>query len=206
MDLATHTLMASSLLVTDTKQIHLPLVLLLVFGTAKLLAYICERFGQPGLVGEIIGGVVLGPSVLNWVRPDEVLTALADMGAIFLLFRVGLEVKASDLIRVGGTALSTAVLGVVVPFVLGSFAMRMAGVSTIEAVFVGAALVATSIGITARVLASKGLLQQRASQVILAAAVIDDARSDEGAADRDLPVCLRHNRERATRWSPGFFS
>ena len=159
---------------TNSNQVHLPLVLLLVFGTAKLLGYICERFGQPGLVGEIIGGVVLGPSVLNWVRPDEVLTALAEMGAIFLLFRVGLEVKASDLIRVGGTALTTAVLGVVLPFVLGWFAMRMMGVSTIEAVFVGAALVATSIGITARVLASKGLLQQRASQVILAAAVIDD--------------------------------
>jgi Kef-type K+ transport system membrane component KefB len=174
MDLATHTVVASSLLVTDVNQIHLPLVLLLVFGTAKLLAYVCERFGQPGLVGEIIGGVVLGPSVLNWVRPDEVLTALAEMGAIFLLFRVGLEVKASDLMRVGSTALTTAVLGVVVPFVLGSIAMRVAGVSTIEAVFVGAALVATSIGITARVLASKGLLQLRASQVILAAAVIDD--------------------------------
>ena|SRR5690242_14148731 len=137
MDLATHTVLASSLLVTDTNQIHLPLVLLLVFGTAKLLAYICERFGQPGLVGEIIGGVILGPSVLNWVRPDEVLTALAEMGSIFLLFRVGLDVKASDLMRVGSTALSTAVLGVVVPFVLGSLAMTVAGVSMIEAVFVG---------------------------------------------------------------------
>jgi Kef-type K+ transport system membrane component KefB len=173
MDLAAINVVAS-LLVSDLNPVHLPLVLLLVFGTAKLFAYIFERFGQPGLVGEIIAGIILGPSVLNWVRPDEVLMTLAEMGAIFLLFRVGLEVKASDLMRVGGTALTTAVLGVVLPFVLGLLAMKVIGVSTVEAVFVGAALVATSIGITARVLASKGLLQQRASQVILAAAVIDD--------------------------------
>ena len=90
------------LLVAHVSQVHLPFVLLLVFGAAKLLAYICECLGQPGLVGEIIGRIVLGPSALNWVRPDEVLTSLAEMGAIFLLFRVGLEVRASDLMRVGG--------------------------------------------------------------------------------------------------------
>ncbi len=63
--------------------IHLPLALLLIFGTAKLFASLCERLGQPGLVGEIIAGVVLGPSLLNWVHPDEVLTALAELGVMF---------------------------------------------------------------------------------------------------------------------------
>ncbi len=153
---------------------HLPFALLLIFGTAKLFANICERFGQPGLAGEIIAGVILGPSLLNWVRPDNVLTALAEMGVMFLLFRVGLEVKASDLMRVGKTALTVAVLGVVLPFLLGWAVMARAGVSRIEAIFVGAALVATSVGITAQVLASKGLLQERASRIVLAAAVIDD--------------------------------
>lgn len=162
------------LLAADLSAAQLPLTLLLIFGTAKLFANICERFGQPGLVGEIVAGIVLGPSLLNWVRPDDVLTALAEMGVMFLLFRVGLEVKASDLMRVGNTALVVAVLGVVLPFVLGWAIMTIAGVSRIEAIFVGAALVATSVGITAQVLASKGLLQERASQIILAAAVIDD--------------------------------
>jgi Kef-type K+ transport system membrane component KefB len=173
MDLPIHNELAF-LLAADWNAAHVPLVLLLIFGTAKLFANICERFGQPGLVGEIIAGIVLGPSLLNWVRPDDVLTALAEMGVMFLLFRVGLEVKASQLMRVGKTALLVAVLGVIIPFLLGWAVMHVAGVSQIEAIFVGAALVATSVGITAQVLASKGLLQQRASRIILAAAVIDD--------------------------------
>jgi Kef-type K+ transport system membrane component KefB len=86
----------------DEKSVHLPLALLLVFGAAKLVAELFERIGQPGVVGEILAGVLLGPSVLNWVQPDQVLTALAEMGVMFLLFRVGLEVKASELLRVGG--------------------------------------------------------------------------------------------------------
>ncbi len=161
-------------LASDSSAAHLPLALLLVFGTAKLLAELCERLGQPGIVGEILAGVLLGPSVLNWVQPDQVFTALAEMGVMFLLFKVGLEVKASELMRMGGTALLVAALGVILPFAAGWAIMAAAGVSRIEAIFVGAAMVATSVGITAHVLAAKGLIQERASQIILAAAVIDD--------------------------------
>lgn len=153
---------------------EVPLAMLIVFGSAKLLAEIFERFGQPGLVGEILAGALIGPSVLGWIRPNDVLTALADLGVMFLLFRVGLECKASELMRVGGTAFLVATAGVVVPMLFGWGIMKTWGYSTIESVFVGAAMVATSVGITARVLAGKGLLQLRASQIILAAAVIDD--------------------------------
>lgn len=162
------------LLTTSQSDLRLPLLLLVVFGTAKLFANICERLGQPGIVGEIVAGVVLGPSVLDWVRPNDVLAALAEMGVIFLLFRVGLEVRASDLMRVGGTALLIASLGVALPFGLGWGVMELGGGSSVEGIFLGAALTATSVGITAQVLASRGLLQARASRVILAAAVIDD--------------------------------
>ncbi len=158
----------------DNSATHLPLALLLVFGTAKLLADVFERFGQPGIIGEILAGVLLGPSVLNWVQPDQVITALAEMGAMFLLFRVGLEVKVSELLRLGGTALAVATLGVIFPFLAGWMIFALLGYSLPVSIFVGTAMVATSVGITARVLASKGLLDQRASQVILAAAVIDD--------------------------------
>jgi Kef-type K+ transport system membrane component KefB len=158
----------------EQQALRFPLTMLLVFGTAKLFANVCEAFGQPGLVGEIIAGVVLGPSVLNWVQANDVLTALAQLGVMFLLFRVGLEVKASDLMRVGRTAFLVAVAGVLLPFLVGWACMQAIGASHIEAIFVGAALVATSVGITAQVLAAKGLLHQVASQIILAAAVIDD--------------------------------
>lgn len=159
---------------TNTSAVHLPLMLLLIFGSAKLLANLFERMGQPGLVGEIVAGIVLGPSLLNWVQPDQIITSLSEMGVMFLLFRVGLEVRASELMRVGKTALLVAVLGVVLPFVAGWAVMSAAGVTRIEAIFVGAALVATSVGITAQVLSAKGYLQEEASQIILAAAVIDD--------------------------------
>jgi Kef-type K+ transport system membrane component KefB len=158
----------------DSPAAHLPLALLLVFGTAKLLAEVFERFHQPGIIGEILAGVLLGPSVLHWVQPDQVMTALAEMGAMFLLFRVGLEVKASDLFRLGSTALAVAILGVVFPFLAGWAMFVQLGYGVPVSIFVGTAMVATSVGITARLLASKGLLQLRASQVILAAAVIDD--------------------------------
>lgn len=154
--------------------VNLPLELLIVFGTAKILAEVCERLGQPGIVGEILAGVLIGPSLLNWVKPDEVLLALSQIGVMFLLFRVGLEVKASDLVRVGPTALLVAILGVAIPFAIGCAIMTTVRATWIEAFFVAASLVATSVGVTARVLASRGLLQERASQVILAAAVIDD--------------------------------
>lgn len=162
------------LFASSPESVNIALAMLLVFGTAKLLAELFERFGQPGIVGEIIAGALIGPPALNWIAPNQVLTALADLGVMFLLFRVGLEVKASELMRVGKTALLVAVLGVVVPFVLGAGIMFLFAAPAIEAIFVGAAMVATSVGITAQVLAAKGLLSHEASRIILAAAVIDD--------------------------------
>jgi len=148
--------------------------MLIVFASAKLMAEIFERLGQPGIVGEILAGVLIGPSVLNWIAPSEFLTALSDLGAMFLLFRVGLEVKSSELMKLGGTATLVAVSGVIMPFLFGWSILLAFGESNNEAIFVGAAMVATSVGITAQVLSAKNLLQATASKIILAAAVIDD--------------------------------
>ena len=148
--------------------------MLIVFGSAKVLAELFETMHQPGIVGEILAGVLIGPSVLGWIGPNGFLNALADLGVMFLLFRVGMEVKSSELMKVGGTATLVAASGVVVPFVMGWGILALWGAPHIEAIFVGAAMVATSVGITAQVLAASGLLQHRASQTILAAAVIDD--------------------------------
>jgi Kef-type K+ transport system membrane component KefB len=150
------------------------LEMLMVFGAAKLFAEIFERLKQPAIVGEILAGVLIGPSVLGWIHPGQVLTALAELGVMFLLFRVGLEVRSSELVRVGGTALLVASLGVLVPFALGWAILSAWGSPQIESIFVGAAMVATSVGITAQVLAAMGLLHHEASKIILAAAVIDD--------------------------------
>jgi len=158
----------------DASAIDIPLSMLIVFGSAKLLAEVFERAGQPGIVGEIIAGILVGPSVLNWIQPNEILSALAELGVMFLLFRVGMEVKASELIKVGGTAFLVAVLGVIVPFLMGWAIMLAWGYGQLEAIFMGAALVATSVGITAQVLSARGLLHLPSSKIILGAAVIDD--------------------------------
>jgi Kef-type K+ transport system membrane component KefB len=153
---------------------RIPLDMLVIFVSAKLMAELAERLGQPGIVGEIAAGMLVGPSVLHWLAPNELLSALSDLGAMFLLFRVGLEVKSSELMKVGGTAMLVACSGVVVPFAMGTAILLISGAGTSEAIFVGAAMVATSVGITAQVLAAKGLLHEVSARIILAAAVIDD--------------------------------
>ncbi|HZP00677.1 MAG TPA: cation:proton antiporter [Terriglobia bacterium] len=150
------------------------LELLLMFAGGKLLAELMERARQPAVVGELLAGVVLGPSLLGLIHPGETTHALAEIGAIFLLFTVGLETKPSDLLNVGWTATLVATLGVVLPFVLGFAYVHLASHNLVESFFVAAAMVATSVGITARVLSDLGALSTRVARVILGAAVLDD--------------------------------
>jgi Kef-type K+ transport system membrane component KefB len=122
---------------------------------------------------------VAGPSLLGWIAPAQVaagtpLDVLAELGVVLLLFSVGLETRLEDLKRVGATAFLVGVLGVLLPFALGGLWAHGAGFDWPHALFVAAAFVATSAGITARVLQELGALQRVESKVILGAAVIDD--------------------------------
>lgn len=150
------------------------LSLFLILAAAKVMAEVFERLKQPAVVGEILAGVVIGPSILGWVQPSELIGIIAEIGVIFLLFTVGLETKPQDILRVGKRAFLVGTLGVIFPFIAGyAIAMLWDG-SFVEAMFIGAAMVATSVGITARVLGSMGLLDRETSRIILGAAVIDD--------------------------------
>ncbi len=148
--------------------------MLIVFGSAKLISELFERAGLPGIAGEILAGILIGPSVLNWVAPNETMKALSDLGVLFLLFSIGLEVQLADLLRVGLLSTLVATLGEVAPFLAGWGILVAWGGTAHAALFMGAALVATSVGISASVLKRRDLLHHRASQIILAAAVIDD--------------------------------
>jgi Kef-type K+ transport system membrane component KefB len=158
----------------DTGTTGILLSLLIVFVVGKVGGELFERMHQPAVVGELLAGIVAGPSALALFHSNATLQTVSTMGVIVLMFSVGLETRASGLFRVGRTAMLVAALGVVIPFGAG-FAFGSAfGFSQPEALFVGTALVATSVGITARVLADKGLLSTRAASIVLAAAVIDD--------------------------------
>jgi Na+:H+ antiporter len=165
----------SGILVGSADHGDILLSLFIALLAAKLAAELFERLRQPAVVGEILAGIIIGPAVLRLIQPTAVMDALAEIGVIFLLFTVGLETRPSDIFRVGRRATAVAILGVIVPFVAGwGLLVVWPGHSRIEAIFLGAAMVATSVGITARVLSARGLLSTEASRVILAAAVIDD--------------------------------
>ncbi|REJ75391.1 MAG: cation:proton antiporter [Acidobacteria bacterium] len=159
---------------TNHEHAGLLFALFAILVTAKIMAEVFERMNQPAVVGEILAGVIIGPSVLGIVQPSEIIDVFAEIGVIFLLFNVGLDVKPKSILSVGSKAVMVGVLGIFVPFVAGYWVAWLWGGSSIEAMFIGAALVATSVGITARVLGSLGLLNESTSRVILGAAVIDD--------------------------------
>lgn len=141
----------------------------------KLLGELAQRVGQPAVLGELLAGVLLGGSVFGVVDPAEpVLHALGEIGVLVLLFEIGLHTDVRALARVGGTAVTVAVVGVVLPCALGYWAAVALGLPVLSAVVAAAALSATSIGISARVLSDLGRLETPEGQVVLGAAVLDD--------------------------------
>ena len=132
------------------------------------------RLGGVALVGEILAGAILGPHGLGIIQENQLVEGLAELGVVVLLFAVGLETEWHQLRDVGGRGMVVGSVGIVLPFVGGAALAALTGHDSITALFVGTALVATSVGITARVLEEQGLLRQRESLIILAAAVVDD--------------------------------
>ncbi len=159
-----------------------------ILALARLGSIIFAKLGLPGLIGEILAGVIIAniaggafmTDVLNIdvaVPNDnyEVLHVLAELGVIFLLFSVGLETKVKDLLGSGKAAFLCAVLGVILPFIAGfALILALGDYSTNAAMFMGAAMVATSVGITARIIKDMKLMDAKESRIIIAAAVIDD--------------------------------
>jgi Kef-type K+ transport system membrane component KefB len=162
-----------------------PLVLIgvaLVLLIAKLGGELFERFRQPAVLGELIGGMLVGNLVLfgftavEPLKTDVVINALAEIGVILLLFEVGLESNLGEMLEVGWSSLLVALAGVVVPFFLGwgVSSLFIPGAARLGHIFIGATLCATSVGITARVLKDMGRLNTRVARIVLGAAVIDD--------------------------------
>jgi Kef-type K+ transport system membrane component KefB len=147
------------------------------------LASLVEKFGQPSVLGELVMGVILGNLALigidlfEPVKHDSIIAFLSELGVIILLFQIGLESNIKEMKEVGMRAFLVAVLGVVLPFVMGAYLVGpwlMPELSQNAYLFMGAALTATSVGITARVFRDLGQLQMKEAQIVLGAAVFDD--------------------------------
>lgn len=150
-------------------------ILVAILVVAKVMGELAERVGQPAVLGELVAGVILGASVLGIVDSgNAIIHLLAELGVILLLFQIGLETDLKRLLSVGPASAVVAMTGVVVPFIGGYLVAAALGMDTMPAVVAGAALTATSVGITARVLSDLGRLQDPESQIVLGAAVIDD--------------------------------
>lgn len=150
---------------------------------AAKIGCLVDRVGQPMVLGELLMGIVLGNLALagfNLFEPiasDEIMMFLAELGVVVLLFQIGLESSVQSMMKVGVRAFVVAVIGVIVPFVLGTWLVGpvlMPGLSFNAYLFLGATLTATSVGITGRVFQDLGRLQMPAAQIVLGAAVIDD--------------------------------
>ena len=147
----------------------------IIFTSAKILGELCVRLGMPALVGELAAGVMLGDYVLGVISTsDHVLMSFAELGVIFLLFHVGLEIRVKDLFAVGRTAIRVGLLGVVIPLVMGLGGMLLLGYRMVESLFIATAILATSVGISVKVLQDMGLIKHKVACIVLGAAVLDD--------------------------------
>lgn len=189
--------------------LELLVALTVLFILARLGSMLFSRLGLPGLIGEIIVGVIVANTALaKWIHLDfgsddsdiyTVVYVFSELGVIFLLFSVGLETKVKDLLGAGKPALLAAVLGVILPFVAGMALVMMTNGEMHAAMFMGAAMVATSVGITARIIKDMKLMDTREARIIIGAAVIDDVlgmmvlamvkgMSEEGVSVVDIAI------------------
>lgn len=147
----------------------------IIFSSAKILGEICVRLRMPPIIGELMAGVLLGNYVLGVIdNSNHVLMSFAEIGVIFLMFHVGLEIRVKDLFAVGRTAIFVGILGVIFPLVMGFVSVLLVGYEFVESLFIATAILATSVGISVKVLKDLGLIKHKVAYIVLGAAVLDD--------------------------------
>ena len=151
------------------------LYLAIVLITARLFSELAGRYGTPSVIGELLAGLLLGPSLLGWVTPDTTMKLLAEIGIILLRFEVGMDTDVFRLAKAGSKPIVVAIAGVVFPFGLGYLVSHhLFDLSLLASLFIGGTLTATSIGITVRVLTDLQRRNSDEAQIVVGAAVLDD--------------------------------
>lgn len=158
-----------------TEQLFVNVVIILV--AARLLGEVFQRFNLPSLVGELLAGIIIGPSVLSLVKPNESLTVLSDLGVFFLMFLAGLEMDPREIRKAGIRAGILSCIAFSLPFISGFAASQLAGLNMIESLFMGLLLSITAVPVTAIVLMEFGIIKTKLGSTIITAAVINDILS-----------------------------
>jgi len=164
-----------SIQVMATEQLFVNVVIILV--AARLLGEIFQRVGLPSLVGELLAGIIIGPSILSLVRPDESLTVLSDLAVFFLMFLAGLEMDPREIRKAGLPACILSVIAFSIPLVSGYGVSLILGLSTIQSLFMGLLLSITAVPVSAIVLMEFGILKTKLGTTVITAAVINDILS-----------------------------
>lgn len=154
---------------------HFLLQLVIILFTARLLGECAAYFKIPSVIGELLAGVLLGPSLLNLIPLSETLRVLSEIGIVLLLFEVGMQTSLPQLMDSGKEATYVAITGVIAPFLLGVYlSYYVFHLELLPSLFVGGTLTATSIGITMRVLTELQRQSSKEAQIVLGAAILDD--------------------------------
>ena len=175
------------------------LELLIILVAARAAAEVFAYLRLPAVVGEVVAGLLIGPSLLNVVRVEPVFSLLAEIGILLLLFEVGMDTDVAQVAKTGGESSLVAVTGVIAPAALTFWASRYwLALPFLTSLFIAGAFVATSIGITVRVLADLKMERTRFARVVLGAAVLDDV-----IGVVILAMLIDYSRVKAVEWLPG---
>lgn len=153
---------------------ELVLTLLIILVATKLAGEVSVRLGQPAVLGKLIIGIILGPAVLGWVTEDHLITEIAEVGVILLMFIAGLETDLDELKKNWKSAMAVAVGGIIMPLICGYAGGLAFGLDQTQSLFIGLLLCATSVSISVQTLKEMNQLSSREGTTILGAAVVDD--------------------------------
>ena len=158
-----------------TEQLFVSIVIILV--AARILGEVFQRIGQPPLVGELLAGLIIGPSVLGLVLPNPDLQVLSNLAVFFLMFLAGLEMDAREIRRAGRSAIVISIVAFFIPLLSGMYTSLLFGLTTVQSLFMGLLLSITAVPVSAMVLMQFGILNSRLGSTVITAAVVNDIMS-----------------------------
>jgi Kef-type K+ transport system membrane component KefB len=158
-----------------TEQLFVSIIIILV--AARILGEVFQRIGQPPLVGELLAGLIIGPSIFGLVFPSSDLHVLSDLAVFFLMFLAGLEMDPREIRRAGGSAIVISIIAFLIPLLSGTGTSLLFGLTTVQSLFMGLLLSITAVPVSAIVLMQFGILNSRLGNTVITAAVVNDIMS-----------------------------